>query len=60
MNELPAGWRKNPKGYFEYKMFQCEIKEHERNEKVLLIIAILNWINVFLLGGIIIFRLCNH
>ncbi len=59
MNDLPKGWIKNPKGYFEYRMVSSEIKEHERNRKVLLSIAILNWINVFFLGGIIIFHLYN-
>ena len=30
MNDLPKGWIKNPKGYFEYRMVSSEIKEHER------------------------------
>ena len=37
-----------------------EVKEQNRKEKVLLIIAILNWLNVILMLIFIIIRSCNY
>ncbi len=58
-NELPSGYTREKDGTFTYKFHQYEINEMKQNERVLLIIAILNWINVFLMGLLILHRLCS-
>lgn len=45
---LPAGWQINKEGHLVYHFFDFEVDEWEKNERFLLIITILNWLNVIL------------
>ena len=48
------------KGYDEVIKLLKEAKEQDKKEKVLLTIAILNWINVILMLIFIFVRFCNR
>ncbi len=60
MENLPAGWKRNEKGFFEYTMFPDEIKEMRRREKVLLSLAILNIIQFLIITISVLYYFCGH
>lgn len=47
--DFPAGWKKNEKGNLEYSFFQDEIKEIKKQERIMLVLTILNIIQAIVI-----------
>lgn len=60
MNDLPAGWKKNKDGLWEYTMFPEEVKEMNKQFRRTFILATLNIIQGLLIIILVLSNFYNH
>mgnify|MGYP006070544699 FL=1 len=60
MSDLPAGWKKNKNGLWEYTMFPEEVKEMNKQFKKTFILATLNIIQALFIIILVLSNFCNH
>lgn len=58
--EFPSGWKINENGNLEYTFFQDEIKEMKKQERIMLILTILNIIQSIVILIIVKFQFYNR
>ena len=60
MNDLPAGWKKNKDGLWEYTMFPEEVKEMNRQFRRTFILATLNIVQGLFIIVLVLSNFCNR
>lgn len=60
MRNLPAGWKKNKDGLWEYTMFPEEVKEMNRQFRRTFILTTLNIVQAIFIMILVLAKFCNH